>query len=64
MQESLIFPEEDENVLLIPDYDEHATSYPGDIKPGYYTHQEVVGLLRTHSNNPEAIWFLADMLEL
>ena len=63
MQESLVMPDDVEVVILIPDYDEDETRYPGDIKPGYYTHQELVGLLRTHCNNPEAIHFLADMLE-
>ena len=64
MQELLVLPDDVQVVMLIPDYDEDQTSYPGDIKPGYYSHNEFVNLLRTHSNDPEAIYFLADMMEL
>jgi hypothetical protein len=50
--------------LLIPDYDpDDPKPYPSDIKPGVYEGNELVGLLREHSANPEAIWFIADMLE-
>ena len=50
--------------LLIPDYDpDDPKPYPGDIKPGVYEGNELVELLREHSANPEAIWFIADMLE-
>ncbi|HZA21463.1 MAG TPA: hypothetical protein VFA32_02480 [Dehalococcoidia bacterium] len=50
--------------LLIPEYDpEDPQPYPGDIKPGVYEGNEIVELLRQHSANPEAIWFIADMLE-
>ncbi len=63
MNGTSIFANRD-TVLLVPDYEEDAETYPGDIKPGCYSHQEVIDLLRTHSNNPEAVRFLADMLEL
>ena len=50
--------------LLIPEYDPDGPKpYPGDIKPGVYEGNEVVELLPQHSANPEAIWFIADMLE-
>jgi len=39
--------------VLIPEY-------PGGIKPGKY---DTVTLLRQHKDNPEAIAFIADMLE-
>lgn len=63
MQESFIMPDDVQVAILIPDYDEEGNSYPGNIKPGYYTHDEFVNLLRTHCDNPEAIYFLADMIE-
>lgn len=51
-------------VLTIPDYDPDAPeAYPGDIKPGDYTSNELVKLLRHHADDPEAIRFIADMLE-
>ncbi len=52
-------------LLVVPDYCAHCgqTKYPGDIKPGAYTTNEVVALLRKHKHNPEAIQFIADMLE-
>ena len=50
--------------LLIPEYDpEDPKPYPGDIQPGVYEGNELVELLRQHSANPEAIRFIADMLE-
>jgi hypothetical protein len=51
--------------LVIPEHDPYESDapYPGDIKPGTYTLQEVVDLLRQHKNNPDAVQFLADMLE-
>ena len=48
--------------LLIPDL-EPGASYPGDITPGLYSHNEIVELLRLHQSNPDAIQFIADMLE-
>ena len=50
--------------LLIPDYgDESDERYPGDMVPGIYSLNEVVELLRKHKENPDAIQFIADMLE-
>jgi hypothetical protein len=50
--------------LLIPEHDlEDPQSYPGDIQPGEYQGNEVVELLREHADNPEAIRFIAEMLE-
>lgn len=61
--------------LLVPEYEEArqtlspahdlswANGYPGEIKPGHYDHQQLVDMLREHRNNPEAILFIADMLE-
>lgn len=33
------------------------------IKPGYYSRRGIVELLRRHKKNPDAIQFIADMLE-
>jgi hypothetical protein len=50
--------------LLIPEYDpEDSQAYPGDIQPGIYEGNEIVELLREHCQNPEAIHFIADLLE-
>jgi hypothetical protein len=51
-----------EPTFPIPEPEEGAT-YPGDIQPGYYNLAELVGLLRDNANNPDAIYFIADMLE-
>ena len=51
-------------VLLIPDYDsENPQPDPGDIQPGEYQGNEIVELLHQNADNPEAIRFIADMLE-
>lgn len=51
--------------LLIPDYDPyHPEPYPGGIKPGYYNNAEVEALIEKHGDNPEALQFVADMIEL
>lgn len=50
--------------LLIPDHEtDQDEGYPGDIEPGIYSLNEVVELLRKHKGNPDAIQFIADMLE-
>ena len=49
-------------ILLVPD-SEPGKQYPGAIEPGYYTLAELVELLREHKGNPDAIQFIADMLE-
>jgi hypothetical protein len=54
----------DETELIIPDYDPiNPKPYPGDIKPGYYSKDEVKRLLKRNKDNPEALQFLRDMLE-
>ena len=52
----------EEHKILIPGYDpaNPAGRYPGGILPGNY---ELVKLLRENADNPEAIRFIADMLE-
>jgi hypothetical protein len=42
--------------LIIPDND-------CGIPAGYYAWSELVSLLRKHCNEPEAIHFIADMME-
>ncbi len=50
--------------LLVPEHDpDHAQPYPGDIEPGLYSMSGLVALLRQHAENPDAIHFIADMLE-
>lgn len=51
--------------LLIPEFDPQTgqISYPGGIKPGQYSASGLTALLRVHRENPEAIRFIADMLE-
>ena len=52
-------------LLIIPDYDPYKPGpYPGDIKPGYYSKAEVRELLRKHKDNPQALQFIRDMLEV
>ena len=51
-------------LILIPDYDpDRPEGYPGGIRPGPLSRNEVVGLLRQFKEDPEVIQFLADMLE-
>jgi hypothetical protein len=50
--------------LIIPHYyPMDSQPYAGDIQPGEYQGNEVIELLREHAHNPEAIRFIADMLE-
>jgi len=49
--------------LIIPEYDGDAP-YPGGIAPGTYDINQLVGLLREHKNDPVAVAFLADMMEI
>lgn len=51
-----------EPILTIPEKDKEEP-YPGNIQPGEYSINEVVKLLRDNAENPEAIRFIADMLE-
>jgi len=51
--------------IMIPEYDpDDPKPYPGGIKPGYYLVNEFVQLLRDHRHDPDAIYFLADLLEV
>jgi hypothetical protein len=51
-------------ILLIPDYNpEDPKPYRGDIQPGEYQGNEIVELLHQHGHDPEAIRFIADLLE-
>ena len=51
--------------IIIPDYDpDKAEPYPGDIKPGCYRRSEIKKLLKKHKDNPKALQFLRDMLEV
>ncbi len=52
-----------QSVLLIVPQADQAAAYPGGIRPGYYTRNQVVALLREHKDDPDAIQFIADMLE-
>lgn len=50
--------------LIIPDHDPNDPQpYPGDLQPGEYPNNQLVDLLRQHAHDPEAILFIADMLE-
>ena len=51
-----------EAVLLIPDPEEGEAPTCG-VKPGYYNPAQMVELLQLHKADPEAIGFIADMLE-
>jgi hypothetical protein len=56
---------QDEKTIIIPDYDPYKPKpYPGGIKPGYYSKAEVRELRRKHKDNPKALWFIRDMLEV
>lgn len=50
-------------VLLIPEPEAKGQAALYDIIPGYYAAAQLLELLDRHKANPEAILFLADMLE-
>lgn len=52
-----------EPFLIIPEPEAPGRPYPGGIAPDVYNLVELVHLLRDHADNPEAIRFIADMLE-
>ena len=55
---------DNETELIIPDYDPYnPQSYPGDIKPGYYSQAKVKKLLKKQKDNPATLQFLQDMRE-
>jgi hypothetical protein len=49
--------------LNIPEHESEGDTYPGNIEPGDYDINGLVALLRQNKRNPEAIQFIADMLE-
>ncbi len=53
------------HMLHVPGYcpSRPDTRYPGQIKPGTYAVNDVVAMLRRFKHNPDAIQFIADMLE-
>ena len=54
-----------EETIIIPDYDPYnAKPYPGDIKPGSYSKSEIKKLIKKYKDNPEALQFIRDMLEI
>ena len=49
-------------VVLIPDFDpDDPKPYPGGIEPGEYNAED---LLREHKDDPEALQFITDMMEV
>lgn len=55
------------SAILIPEHDPEFTStasYPGGIRPGIYRGNALASLLRNHKHNPEAVQFIADMMEV
>ena len=48
--------------ILIPDADQGCQP-DHNITPGFYDRTGVVALMRHHKTNPDAIQFLADMME-
>lgn len=48
-------------MLVIPDCD--GDEYPGSIEPGIYDKDGVVAMLRDNAEDPDAIVFIADMME-
>ena len=55
----------DEEMIIIPDYDPYNPKpYPGGIKPGGYSRPEIKKLLKKHKENPKALQFIRDMLEI
>ncbi len=55
--------QQDDSVLLIPDYEESGEKYPGNLQPGYYNKKELAMLLYQHRKDPKVLQFIADMLE-
>jgi hypothetical protein len=49
-------------VLLIPEPDDEDESTCG-VQPGYYDAKQMLALIEKHLTDPDAIQFIADMLE-
>ena len=55
----------DDETIIIPEYDPYNPKpYPEDIKPNCYRRSEIRKLLKKHKDNPEALQFIRDMLEV
>lgn len=52
-------------LLVVPDHEpgDEPEPYPCGIWPGKYSRNAVVALLRSHKHCPDAIQFIADMME-
>lgn len=50
-------------VLLIPEPEDENAPAPHGVAPGYYNPKQMLELLDQHKHNPDAIHFIADMLE-
>jgi len=50
-------------VLLIPEPEEEQLPAPFGVAPGYYNPKQLLELLLQHKHNPDAVHFIADMLE-
>jgi hypothetical protein len=55
--------EEAQTLLMLPEHLGKKSSFPAGFRPGRYGQQEVVEMLRKHKDNPEAVQFIADMME-
>lgn len=56
-------PVPNDSVLLIPEPENEGDPPLFGITPGYYSQSGLVGLLSRYSRTPEALQFIADMLE-
>jgi hypothetical protein len=50
-------------VLLIPELEHEGDAPRFGIKAGYYNKKQLVALISNHRHEPDAIQFIADMLE-
>jgi hypothetical protein len=50
-------------VLLIPESEQEEEQPAYGVKPGYYNSKQMLQLLDIHKDNPDAVHFIADMLE-
>ncbi len=48
-------------IIVIPEHDDADDPYPGGIQPGRH---DLATLLRIYAGNPEAVRFIADMIEI
>ena len=60
------YPVQPRSIFYPPVLDEDGVDLPYGrygIRPGYYTLNEVVQMLRDRKDNPDAVQYIADMLE-